>query len=149
MTPQDGSCVLSALYSAQIWRQAKTAQFFKNSNNTPRTYMTDTATQSASPPVKDYHGSGKIPIGRRFGSIPSGVFLWACTNGGTFLCVEGTLFAQCERRSPFAEKSSAPHVTRHGDIPFCMSNQSRRAQARNLASKNMRLTQGNFFRNSW
>jgi len=28
--------------------------------------MTDSATQSASPSVKDYHGSEKRPIGRRF-----------------------------------------------------------------------------------
>ena len=83
--------------------------------------MTNSATQSASPSVKDYRGSEQIPIGRRFD--PNRRILLGLQNCGIFLCVEGTLFAQCERRSPFAGKSSAPHATSHGDIPFCMSKQ--------------------------
>jgi hypothetical protein len=55
-------------------------------------YKTDSATQSASPPVKSYHGIGNIPIGRRFDPKPS--FFWACTNGGI-------LFESREHFSPW------------------------------------------------
>jgi hypothetical protein len=85
--------------------------------------MTDSATQSASPPVKIYHGSETIPIGRRFEPKPS--FFWGCTNGKNLLRVEGALFPREKEHPPLSKNDSAVRATRYDDIPFGMGKHSR------------------------
>jgi hypothetical protein len=75
-------------------------------------YMTDSATQSASPLAKDYHGSEKIPIGRRFD--PKRRILLGLHELRKSFVRRGNTFpaqSECERRSPLPKKIR-PHLMR-------------------------------------
>ena len=85
--------------------------------------MTDSATQSASPPVKDCHGSDT----HRSSVRSQTEFFFGLARTAEKFCASREPFSPREKDdpSPFAEKISAAHVTRHGDIPFCMSKPSK------------------------
>jgi len=91
--------------------------------------MTDSATQYASPQVKNYHGSETIPIGRRLEPKPSLFFglrerrNFFVSRGNTFLPPPG------ERASHIVQKkSAAARATRYDDIRFVWANSVKRAK---------------------
>ena len=96
------------------------------------------------------HGSENIPVGRWFDpKRQRRHFLGLHERRTTFFVRRANTFRTVRKtiRSLFAGKSSAPHATSHGDkiSRFVWANSLKRAaQARNLASKNTKLTQGNF-----
>ena len=66
--------------------------------------MTDSATQSASPPVKIYHGSEIIPVGRRFERKPS--IFGGLHERQKFFVSRGNFFPSGETAFPFVGKVS-------------------------------------------
>jgi len=71
--------------------------------------MTDSATQSASPSVKDYHGSEKIPIGRRFD--PKRRILLGLHERQNFFVRRGNTFPHSAKDDPPLPKK-VPHLMR-------------------------------------
>jgi|AntAceMinimDraft_5_1070358.scaffolds.fasta_scaffold92160_1 hypothetical protein len=69
--------------------------------------MTDSATQSASPPVKIYHGSEIIPTGRRFEPKP---FFWGgrgvIARTADFFCESREHFSPWEKEHPPTSKKT-------------------------------------------
>ena len=71
--------------------------------------MTDSTTQSASPPVKIYHGSEIIPVGRRFEPKPN-FFFWGVARTAEFFCELREHFPPREKKHPPMWKKNPPLV---------------------------------------
>jgi hypothetical protein len=90
--------------------------------------MTDSATQSASPPVKVYNGFEIIPIGRRF--EPKRSFLLGVARTAEMFCVSREHFSPWEKEHPPLSKKVQPLVQPATTISrFVWANSLKRAKS--------------------